>query len=250
MKKRFWLWVALVFVAVNVVVFAVAQSRGGILFGSSGKTALSAGLRVEMVKVEKPWLEQVNNEDKPAAPVVLDLKQGKKQLDTALEQAAKKVEAEVPQPVLCMQWGPLLSDQVQRVKDSLAQWEGRWQEVQRRVPVGYVVYLPKERVDAGQGISELAALGVTDTFYMAQSGELQGSISLGLFRDETRARIHQAEMIAKGVEGVDVNARLGPTRTFIELYGVQNEMDSLQAIYRLNRRSNLSPCDSENTDQS
>ena len=100
------------------------------------------------------------------------------------------------------------------------------------------------------GLSELASLGVTETFYMAQPGELQGAISLGLFRDEARAQIHQNEMLEKGVKGVSVRPRLGPVRTFIELYGVQSDMDSLASIYRLNRRSDLGPCVDSASDQS
>lgn len=242
MKNRFWWFVVALVFLFNAAVFATALYRGGVLFGDSGRTALSAGLRAEMIEIERPWLQHLEKKKQPPEPVKVDLVKGKAQLDSAIQKAAEKVQDEVPAPELCRQWGPLLPDQIQRVKDSLANWAGRWVEVEKRNPLGYIVYLPKAQVEAGVGLSELAALGVTETFYMAQPGELQGSISLGLFRDEARATIHQNEMLERGVAGVAVRPRLGPTRTFIELYGGQAQMDSLASIYRLNRRSELQPC--------
>lgn len=250
MKNRFWWAVVAFFGTLNFAVFAIALYRGGVLFGDNGQIAVSSGLRAEMIAIERPWLALLEMSARPPEAVRIDLVQGKQELESAIQRATEKVKEEVPERPLCMQWGPLLPDQVQRVKDSLSNWSGRWLEVQKRNPLGYIVYLPREQVDSGFGLSELAALGVTEAFYMAQSGELQGAISLGLFRDEARARIHQNEMSEKGVKGAAIRPRLGPSRTYIEMYGLKADMDELSTIYRLNRRSEIKPCTNVDSNQS
>ncbi|HEX4918445.1 MAG TPA: hypothetical protein VFV43_11150 [Limnobacter sp.] len=214
--------------------------------GNPGERMQEPGLRAEWVKLEKPWVQDQANEASVApaqAPQPkIDLKAGQAQLEEAIESASNGVFNNQPLGPECRLWGPFLQSDYVRIEEALRGWPGQVSRMERQVPVGYVVYLPKSVVDAGQSMGQLAGKGITDSFYMNTPGPMQGTISLGLFRDRQRASQHQAELRAKGVLGVEIRERLGPTRVFFELRGSPAQMVELQQIYALNPKAELGAC--------
>lgn len=216
-------------------------------FGGSGeniKTIESPGLRAEWVAVERPWQQAVEvvRTPAPVAPKI-NLKEGQAQLNSAIETASKQVFANPKNNQECLVWGPLLQSESARVQDSLANWGGETDRLERQVPVGYVVYLPQDIVNSGVGIDQLSGKGITDMFYITTPGPLQGTISLGLFRDADRANMQKEELARRGVDGVQIRERLGPVRVFFELRGVPDQIESVRAIFNLNRKGELKPCE-------
>lgn len=216
-------------------------------FGGSGeniKTIESPGLRAEWVAVERPWQQAVEvvRTPAPVAPKI-NLKEGQAQLNSAIETASKQVFANPKNNQECLVWGPLLQSESARVQDSLANWGGETDRLERQVPVGYVVYLPQDIVNSGVGIDQLSGKGITDMFYITTPGPLQGTISLGLFRDADRANVQKEELARRGVDGVQIRERLGPVRVFFELRGVPDQIESVRAIFNLNRKGELKPCE-------
>lgn len=241
MKLNRWWYVVAATAGVNMALALVAMFNGGSLWGGHGEAAISAGLRADLVKVETPWLD-APLADRPAQ-LRLDLEQGREKLANAVKKGEAKIEREVPPALLCREWGPLLPDQIQRVKDSLADWTGQKEQQQKQTVIGYIVFLPKSRVDEGVDINALGQMGLTDLFYMTSPGPLKGGISMGIFRDQERAQQHLDELESRGVQGAELRPRLGTERTFFRLTGVEEQIKQLEKIYMLNRRSELGPCE-------
>ncbi len=239
-----WLWwsVVVVLVLIHGVLFALNGLNSVYGFSSAKIATSSMALRAEMIAVVRPWELEFKKQQQLHESLMTATVQGGEGLSSVIENAQQVVRNEVTQPELCMRWGPLLSEQKNRVIDALAQWQGTWREVSRRSPVGYIVYLPQALVQQGIGLEKLTQLGIVDAFLMVESGPLQGAISLGMFRLESRALIHQQEMERRGLSGVVIQPRLGPPRTYVELIGVEQDMQALQAIYRLNPQSKLVDC--------
>lgn len=228
----------------------IAGNLGLLVWGFSGsgeniKTIESPGLRAEWVSVERPWQEAVEvvRTSAPVAPKI-NLKERQAQLDSAIETASKQVFENPENNQTCLVWGPLLQSESARVQDSLANWGGETDRLERQVPVGYVVYLPQDIVNSGVGIDQLSGKGINDMFYITTPGPLQGTISLGLFRDADRANTQKDELARRGVEGIQIRERLGPVRVFFQLRGVPNQIESVRAIFNLNRKGELKPCES------
>lgn len=217
------------------------------LLANSGvqKTTDSPGLRAEWVVTERPWSQPVDVMKPPTVVVPkIDLKQGQAQLDSAIENASKQVFENPNNNQACLLWGPLLQSESARVQDALLNWGGATEKLERQVPVGYVVYLPQNIVSSGVGIDQLSGKGITDMFYITTPGPLQGTISLGLFRDFERATAQKNVLTQRGVEGVQIRERLGPVRIFFELRGSPTQIDSVRSVFDLNRKGELKPCDS------
>lgn len=79
-------------------------------------------------------------------------------------------------------------------------------------------------------------------FYITTPGPLQGTISLGLFRDVERANVQRDDLIKRGVAGVQIRERLGPVRVFFELRGTPDQIKSVQSIFELNSKGELKAC--------
>lgn len=204
----------------------------------------SPGLRSEWVAVERPWQQAVDVGLAQQAPSPkINLKEGQAQLDTAIENASKQVFDDPRNNQACLVWGPLLQSESARVEDSLKNWGGETDRLERQVPIGYVVFLPQEIVNTGIGIEQLAGKGITDMFYITTPGPLQGTISLGLFRDLDRANVQKADLARRGIEGVQIRERLGPVRVFFELRGTPEQIESVRSIYTLNRKGDLKNCE-------
>ncbi|BET27364.1 hypothetical protein EV673_1961 [Limnobacter thiooxidans] len=227
-----------------LVVTNFAWLGWGLLESGAGlKQMESSGLRSEWVTIEKPWQQavEVARSNAPVAPKI-NLKEGLAQLDSAIESASKQVFEDPKNNQTCLQWGPLLQSESARVADSLSNWGGETDRLERQVPVGYVVFLPQEIVNTGVGIDQLSGKGITDMFYITTPGPLQGTISLGLFRDVERANVQRDDLIKRGVAGVQIRERLGPVRVFFELRGTPDQIKSVQSIFELNSKGELKAC--------
>ncbi len=210
----------------------------------SQKTIDSPGLRAEWVGIERPWDQAVEVLRAPVAPAPkIDLREGQAQLDSAIENASKQVFENPRNTLECLLWGPLLQSESARVQEALLNWGGETDRLERQVPVGYVVYLPQDIVNTGVGIDQLSGKGITDMFYITTPGPLQGTISLGLFRDLERANAQKADLARRGVDGVQIRERLGPVRVFFELRGNATEIETVRSVFELNRKGELKPCE-------
>ncbi|WP_370261667.1 hypothetical protein [Limnobacter sp.] len=214
------------------------------------KRMLEPGFRADWVEVQRPWLEPAATAQALVASSVapkIDLQAGQAQLELAIENASNGSLGNRPVDLECRLWGPFLPGDQVRIEEALKPWGGQVTRTERQVPVGYVVYLPKAAVDSGQGMGQLAGKGITDAFYMNTPGPMQGTISLGLFREKLRAVQHRNELLAKGVEGVDIRERLGPVRVYFELRGSPAQAAELQQIYALNAKAELVNCPASQT---
>jgi hypothetical protein len=106
-----------------------------------------------------------------------------------------------------------------------------------------VVYLPQDIVSSGVGLKQLSDKGIKDMFYITTPGPMQGTISLGLFRDLERATIQKEELESRGVAGVQIRERLGPVRVFFELRGTAEQITRVKSAFELNRKGELTACD-------
>ncbi|MBU0541081.1 MAG: hypothetical protein KKC58_01680 [Gammaproteobacteria bacterium] len=222
----------------------VALLGFGVLTSNGSQKAIdSPGLRAEWVGIERPWDQAVEVLRAPVAPAPkIDLKQGQAQLDSAIENASKQVFENPKTTQTCLLWGPLLQSESARVQEALLSWGGETDRLERQVPVGYVVYLPQDIVNSGVGIDQLSGKGIADMFYITTPGPLQGTISLGLFRDLDRANAQKADLARRGVEGVQIRERLGPVRVFFELRGNASQIETVRSVFELNRKGELKPC--------
>lgn len=212
--------------------------------GESMRTIDGPGLRSDWVAIERPWQQAVDVVLTPAAPAPkINLKEGQAQLDSAIETASKQVFEDPKNNQQCLLWGPLLQSESARVQDALVNWGGETERLERQVPIGYVVFLPQDIVNSGVGIEQLSGKGITDMFYITTPGPLQGTISLGLFRDLDRANVQKADLAQRGVEGVQIRERLGPVRVFYELRGTPDQLEAVRSIFTLNRKGDLKACE-------
>lgn len=233
-------------VLLGALLFGNAAVLGWGLYSGSqqGVVPGSSALRADWVAVERPW-EQAVEVVRPVEPVPpkINLKEGLAELDSAIENASKQVFEPSAAQSACLLWGPLLDNETSRVESALAKWAGTMDRLERQVPIGYVVYLPQEVVNAGVGLEQLAGKGIADMFYITTPGPLQGTISLGLFRDMERATAQRAELLRRGVDGVQIRPRLGPVRVFYQFKGTAPQLEQVRSAYRLNQKGSLGPCE-------
>jgi len=226
-----------------LVLNVAALGWGWLGSGEPLKQADSAGLRSEWVSIERPWQQAVEvvRSTVPVAPKI-NLKEGLAQLDSAIETASRQVFDDPKNNQACLLWGPLLQSESARVADALLNWGGETDRLERQVPVGYVVFLPQDIVNSGVGIDQLSGKGITDMFYITTPGPLQGTISLGLFRELERAHVQRDELLKRGVAGVQIRERLGPVRVFFELRGTPDQLKSVRSLFELNTKGELKAC--------
>lgn len=205
----------------------------------------AGGLRSELIAIQTPWVpEKPDQTPVDVRAAKIDLKQGQQQLDLVIQSAGQQVVNGAPVNQQCRLWGPFVGGDAERIAEALKTWGGQVQRVKRPVPVGYVVYLPKEKVGPDT-VKELAAKGIREVFLITAAGPLQGTISLGLFRDMERAKVQKAEVEDRGFEGVGIRERLGATRIFFELKGSPAQAIALKTIYGLNPRGEITECKEE-----
>lgn len=213
------------------------------------KVSTNPGMRADLIGIDRPWVSALQ-----AAPPVakkpieasprIDLKQGRAELEKAMGTGAAVVEKSTPPPLLCRLWGPLLTSESGRVATQLKNWPGTYRQTEKQAPVGYVVYLPKALVAKGLGIPQLQAKGVSEVYFMASPGPLQGAVSLGLFRDREHAQQQKDTLTSKGIPGVEIAERLGPARTYFRLEGTEDQIGQVEAIQSSMRLGSLEECPS------
>lgn len=116
-------------------------------------------------------------------------------LDEADTRALERISAEI---------SPDISTSPQMIDPPSAWWV--------RVPPA------ASRQAAERKVAELRGLGITDLFIVRDPGPNQNAISLGLFRTESGARQHLANLERRGVRGAEIAAR-NPAVYQIEISG-------------------------------
>lgn len=73
----------------------------------------------------------------------------------------------------------------------------------------HIVYLPPQgdREGAEKRANELRGLGITDFFIIQDNSSLRWGVSLGVFKQESAARLHLQRLSQKGVRGARVGQR-------------------------------------------
>ncbi|HEX5486063.1 MAG TPA: hypothetical protein VFX23_08695 [Limnobacter sp.] len=211
------------------------------------KVSTSPGMRADLIEVDRPWAKTAQAQPEPQKTIQpsaprIDLKSGQAALEKAMGTGSAVVQKITPAPLLCRVWGPLLASESGRVADSLKGWTGTFEQTEKQVPVGYVVYLPKDLVAKGLGIPQLQAKGVSEVYFMASPGPLQGAVSLGLFRDREHAQQQQDNLTSKGIPGVEIAERLGPPRLYYIAKGTAEQITQLERIQASNRLGRLDDC--------
>jgi len=118
----------------------------------------------------------------------------------------------------------------------------------RRVsaPGWYIVYLPPlaTRAEADRVAQELRDRGVRDLVVMGQNSAMPNAIVLGSFRNPELAQRHQAELLRRGVAGVQTIQRAGDTETTrFEIRDVDAVLaQQLAEIQKEFPQSQLGPC--------
>lgn len=241
---RFWMIMLLM---LNGFVLVAALWRNFDWQASPPIQVNSPGLRSDALQVEKPW---ESNSNLLAVPTPtgktfqsINLEEGRSQLNSALNQAEKKVQEEVKPLEFCQLWGPLLPDQKTRVQGLLAKWPGKVEAVERKDSLGYIVIIPRAVVQQGLNVAELNKKGLKDLFVIGAVGPFQGAISAGIFRTKDRADAQLQFLVSKGIRGAEVRERPGPLRTFYRLTGSADQIKTLGNLYEANPRGELKACD-------
>jgi len=123
----------------------------------------------------------------------------------------------------CFTVGPLQSSsEMQVLKSALVQHIGRFRErvSTAQVGQGFWVYVaaPESRAASQEIVAQLASLGVRD-YYVLPDGDMENSISLGIYNIERNARKRQDAMRALGFD-----ARLQARYRSIEQYWLDYEL--------------------------
>jgi hypothetical protein len=123
-----------------------------------------------------------------------------------------------PQPALvCLEWGGFAADEVARAAAALAKLAPADKVSQRESGESYWVYIPplKTRADADKKAGELKARGITDFSVMAEAGQWQFALSLGVFTTEEAANAHLGQLRQKAVRSAVVGPRGTKASTFV-----------------------------------
>jgi hypothetical protein len=110
----------------------------------------------------------------------------------------------------------------------------------------YVVYLPPlaTRAAAARVAQDLRERGIRDLVVMGPNSPMPNAIALGSFRDPELAQRHQAELVRRGVAGVQMTQRPGANETTrFEIRDVDAALaQRLAEIQREFPQSQLGPC--------
>jgi hypothetical protein len=121
------------------------------------------------------------------------------------QQIAKLGPAKVAQLTLvCAEWGPLNDAELTKAKQLLEPMNlGRTLSTRRvDITAEHWVYIPPKpnKAAAERALAELSRLAVTDAAVVAEPGQFQWSISLGVFRTRAGADKRFDEVRTKGVK--------------------------------------------------
>lgn len=171
---------------------------------------------------------------------------GQNDLDTAdlekpapsiqVEQVEKNTKSGEETPMICYEAGPFADD------DSYATWrnqlsvaEGTIQSVSRdeQAISSYLVYYPaaKTIAESEANLQMLKDHGINDLWLFRTGGD-KGQISIGVFKNESRALQQKSQMLAKGIK-VEVKARYKTkTQRYVQ---VKSNDKVLKSLYELQK---------------
>jgi hypothetical protein len=104
--------------------------------------------------------------------------------------------ARKPVAAACLEWGPLAAAELTRAREALTALKiGKTSVVEAPGTVVWWVHLPpaKSREEAERRVRELEELGVRDARVVNDEG-WRNAVSLGIFRSEEAANVHQVRM--------------------------------------------------------
>lgn len=119
--------------------------------------------------------------------------------------------ASAPGPGVCFEWSSFGANELPKAQAAL-DFLVLGEHV-RRIEVGvstrYWVYIPplKSKSDMDRKTIELKERGVTDYLPILEAGRWRYAISLGVFRDEDRAKKHLGLLRGKGVRSAQIGER-------------------------------------------
>ena len=148
----------------------------------------------------------------------------------------------------CVEFGDFDEASLARIQARLAALALGERLHARRVsaPGWYIVYLPPlaTRAEADRVAQELRGRGVRDLVVMGQNSAMPNAIVLGWFRNPELAQRHQAELLRRGVVGVQTTPRAGDTETTrFEIRDVDAALtQQLAEIQKEFPQSQLGPC--------
>jgi hypothetical protein len=139
-----------------------------------------------------------------------------------------------PAAASCMEWSDFSGTDLKRANDALAGLNLGEKLAQRTIEynIGYWVYIPplKNKVAINQKIAQLKARGVEEYFVVAESGEFQRAISLGVFKSEEAAQKFLESLASKDIRSAKIGERASKLKaTVFVLSGLD-----VQTIEQLN----------------
>jgi hypothetical protein len=151
-------------------------------------------------------------------------------------------------PMACVELGDFDEAALARIQPRLAALALGDRLRARRVdaPGWFIVYLPPvaTRVEAERLAQDLRGRGFRDLRVMGPATQMPNAIALGSFRDRELAQRHQADLMRRGLKGVQVTERAsGSEATRFEIRGVDPALtERLAEIQKEFPQSQLGAC--------
>jgi hypothetical protein len=189
------------------------------------------------VDIIRPWIPE------PKATKPKQSRFARKPKQNTEDKATLVVQSKPAVEDTCKVWLTQTNDDASKIKQVLNKWQGQSEKVQLGDVLGYVLYLPAERVKRGMSLIELKEKGVSELFFMQSPPELRGSISMGIFKAEAAAIAQKKALAAKGVEGLKIVIKEGTPRTAFRLTGTPEQLAELPVLQSQLKRGVLRACE-------
>ena len=180
-------------------------------------------------QVEPEKLKIIKPQDLPSAPA-------------ASAPPTQKIAA------MCLEWGSFTATEAPRAEKALEFLGPGAQIAQRRSdePGSWWVIMPPQgsRQAAYKKAAELKARGVDDYYIVAEEGDYQWALSLGVFRSEEAAKARLGAVQALGVRSARVTPRETPAyKIWLQVKGVDAPLEAqLKDIARQIEGTELRKC--------
>jgi SPOR domain len=149
---------------------------------------------------------------------------------------------------MCVEWGSFTANEAPRAEKALEVLGPGAQIAQRRSdePGSWWVITPPQgsRQAAYKKAAELKALGVEEYYIVAEEGDYQWALSLGVFRSEEAAKARLGALQAVGVRSARVTPRETPAyKIWLQVKGVDAPLEArLKDIARQIEGTELRKC--------
>lgn len=142
----------------------------------------------------------------------------------AMLPAAKPIQKSIPKTpaVACREIGPFANQPAANAWLAGNALRGEFFRQEVLTPSAYLVYYPAANNPEQTRIQKmmLNAKGITD-IWVIPSGELKGALSLGLFKDQTRAVVFKNQLLQRGIQA-EINERYqSQSALFVRIKGDQ-----------------------------